>query len=181
MHNKPNIYYFINDFNSDEIKKLNKNISLIYRNYKDKINLKVIKSIRDICVLQKRKFYISNNLKVAKNLKLDGVYIPSFNKLTNLKNLTVTKRFKIIGSAHNKAQLINKKNQGCKEIFISPIFKTKKSNFFLNISRFNLISNTSDAKVIALGGINFYNFSKLRCVLCSGFAAIGWIKKTGLN
>jgi hypothetical protein len=25
-------------------------------------------------------------------------------------------------------ELINKENQGCKEIFIAPIFKTKKSN-----------------------------------------------------
>jgi len=177
MHNKLNIYYFINDFNSDEIKKLNKNISLIYRNYEDKIDLKTIKDIKNACVRQKRQFYISNNLKVAKNLKLDGVYIPSFNNLTNFKNLNVTKNFKIIGSAHNKVQLIEKKNQGCTEVFIAPIFKTKKSKFFLNISKFNLISNSSNIKIIALGGINSSNFFKLRSVICSGFASIEWIKK----
>ena len=33
-----------------------------------------------ICKLQKRKFYLANNLKLAKKLNLDGVYIPSFNK-----------------------------------------------------------------------------------------------------
>tara|TARA_B100000767_G_scaffold266113_1_gene283055 strand:- start:17 stop:565 length:549 start_codon:yes stop_codon:yes gene_type:complete len=181
MHNKPNIYYFINSFNSNEIKNLNKNISLIYRNYNDQIDLKIIKDIRDACIRQKRKFYISNNLNIAKNLKLDGVYIPSFNKLPNLKNLSVHKKFKIIGSAHSKIQLINKKKQGCSEVLIAPIFKTKKNKFFLNISKFNLISNSSDLKIIALGGINSSNFSYLKAVKCSGFAAIDWIKKTGLK
>ena len=181
MHNKAKIYYFIKHFNSDEIKSLNKNISLIYRNYNDKLDLNVIKNIRDLCIKQKRKFYISNNLKIAQNLKLDGVYIPSFNTLSNFKNLTAHKEFKIIGSAHNKVQLIEKYKQGCVEVFIAPIFRTKKSKFFLDVSKFNLISNFSNVKIIALGGINLSNFNKLRSVLCCGFAGISWIKKTGLK
>ena len=181
MHNKPNIYYFINNFNSDEIKNLSINIALIYRNYDDKLDLNVIKKIRNICIKQKRKFYISNNLKVAQNLKLDGVYIPSFNALPNFKNLNTHKNFKIIGSAHNKIQLICKHNQGCVEVFIAPIFKTIKSKFFLDVSKFNLLSNSSNLKIIALGGINLSNFNKLRSVFCYGFASISWIKKTGLK
>jgi len=180
MHNKPNIYYFINSFNGNEIKNLNRKISLIYRNYDDKISLEVIRNIRDICIQQKRKFYISNNLKIAKNLNLDGVYVPSFNNLLNFQNLSTRKNFKIIGSAHNKIQLINKRKQGCIEVFISPIFRTKKTKFFLDVSRFNQISNSSDLKIIALGGINSSNFYKLKMIQCYGFAAIGWIKKTGL-
>jgi len=177
MHNKTKIYYFIEQFNSDEIKSLSKNISLIYRNYNDKLDLNIIKNIRNLCNKQKRKFYISNNLKVARKLKLDGLYIPSFYNLINLKNLTVPKHFKIIGSAHNKIQLLNKIKQGCSEVFIAPIFKTKKSNFFLGISKFNLITNFSNTKIIALGGINSSNFNKLRAVNCYGFGAIDWIKK----
>ena len=111
---------------------------------------------------------------------MDGVYVPSFNNLLNFKNLSTHKNFKIIGSAHNKIQLINKRKQGCVEVFISPIFKTKKMKFFLDISRFNQISNSSDLKIIALGGINLSNFYKLKMTKCYGFAAIDWIKKTGL-
>jgi len=92
MHNYSKIYYFIDDFNRGEIQKLDKNISLIYRNYKDKFDIKLIKKIKDYCVFQKRRFYISNNLKIAKSLKLDGVYIPSYNKLANFKNLNSKKR-----------------------------------------------------------------------------------------
>ena len=181
MHNKPNIYYFIKSFNSDEIKNLSRNISIIYRNYEDKLDLTIIKKIRDMCAQQKRSFYISNNLKVAQNLKLDGVYIPSFNTLTNLKNLSVLKKFKIIGSAHSKIELINKERQGCSEVFIAPVFKTVKSKFFLDILKFNLISISSTVKIIALGGINSSNYSKLKSASCFGFAAIAWIKKTGLK
>jgi thiamine monophosphate synthase len=181
MHNKPEIYYFINNFNSNEIKKLDIKISLIYRNYKDKLDLKVIKNIKKICCKQKRKFYISDNFKVARSHKLDGVYIPSFNKLPNLQNYNLPINFKIIGSAHNKIELIQKKNQGCIKIFIAPIFETTKSKYFLDISKFNLLSNSSDTKIIALGGINSFNYIRLKALNCYGFAAIRWIKKTGLN
>tara|TARA_B110000438_G_C15739632_1_gene617859 strand:+ start:68 stop:616 length:549 start_codon:yes stop_codon:yes gene_type:complete len=181
MHSKLEIYYFINHFDINEIKKLKKNISLIYRNYKDKLDINEIKNIKDLCLIQKRKLYISNNFKVARYLKLDGVYIPSFNKLSNFKNFNLPKKFKIIGSAHNVNQLMKKEHQGCHEIFIAPIFKTEKSKFFLDICRFNLISNVSNVKTVALGGINSTNLNRLKSVNCYGFAAIRWIKKTGLN
>ena len=141
----------------------------------------MIKKIKDMCIKQKRKFYISNNIKVAINFKLDGVYIPSFNNLNNLKNLNIHKKFIILGSAHNKVQLINKEDQGCTEVFIAPVFKNEKTNFFLGVVRFNLISNFTNIKIIALGGVNASNFKLLRSVKCSGFAAISWIKKTGLT
>jgi len=181
MHKYSKIYYFIDDFDIDEINKLNKNISLIYRNYKNKYNLELIKKIRNFCSLNKRKFYISNNLKIAKYLKLDGVYIPSFNNLQNFRNLNVNRNFTIIGSAHNKVELINKINQGCAEIFIAPIFKTNKSDFYLDILKFNLLKLYFDRKFIALGGINKKNYSKLKLIKLFGFASISWIKKTGLK
>ena len=177
MHNKYKIYYFINHFNRDEIKNLDKNISIIYRNYNEKLDIKTIEDIKSLCNKQNREFYISNNLKIAQKFNLTGVYIPSFNNLPNLKHISVRKNFKIIGSAHNKIQLINKIKQGCEEVFLAPIFNTKKTNFFLNISKFNLISRSTDIKIIALGGINSTNYKKLKAIKCYGFAAINWIKK----
>ena len=181
MHNKYNIYYFIDNYDYYEINKLDKNITLIYRNYKFPLNIKNIQSIKYLCKLNKRKFFIANNLKVAINLKLDGIYIPSFNNCLNFKNLPTRKQFKIIGSAHNRIQLLTKQKQGCEEVFIAPLFKSKKNKSFLNVARFNLISNYLKIKIIALGGISFSNFRKLRIVKCSGFASINWIKKTALK
>ena len=122
--------------------------------------LKLIKKIRNYCLKQNREFYISNNLKIAFSLNLDGIYIPSFKKLCNYKNLSVKKNFKILGSAHNLIELKNKEKQGCNVIFIAPLFKTKKSNYFLDISRFNLIAKNTKKEIVALGGINFSNYKK---------------------
>ena len=180
MHKYYKIYYFIDNFNITEIKKINKDIGLIYRNYNEPYNYELIKKMRDFCIVEKRMFFISNNIKIAKKLGLNGVYIPSFNNLKNLKNLSVRKNFKIIGSAHNKIELKNKENQGCKEVFIAPIFKTKKKNFYLDVVKFNLLIINTNTKIIALGGINKSNFFKLKSTKCFGFASISWIKKTGL-
>ena len=177
MHNFFKIYYFIDEFNRQEIQKLNKNIALIYRNYEKNYNLKLIKKIKNFCLKQKRKFYISNNLKLALNLKLDGLYIPSFNKLCNYKNLSSKKNFKVIGSAHNSIQIKNKEKQGCTSIFIAPVFKTKKNNYFLDVARFNLLAKNTNRKVMALGGINSLNYKRLKLTKVSGFASISWIKK----
>ena len=181
MHNFLKIYYFIDEFNRQEIQKLNRNIALIYRNYKKKYNLKLIKKIKKFCLKQNREFYISGNLKIALNLNLDGVYIPSFMKLCNYKNLTTKKNFKIIGSAHNLIQMKNKEKQGCNQVFIAPIFKTKKSNYFLDIVRFNLISINSKREIVALGGINYSNYKKIKLTKSKACASISWIKKTGLK
>jgi len=177
MHNISKIYYFIDEFDRDEIQKLNKNIVLIYRNYRENYNIKIIKKIRNFCFKQKREFYLSNNIKIALNLGLDGIYVPSFNRLCNFKNLNTKKKFKIIGSAHNIPQIIKKENQGCSAIFVAPLFKTKKSNYFLDVVRFNLITNNSKKKIVALGGINSKNFKKIRLTKSYSFASISWIKK----
>tara|TARA_B100000579_G_scaffold308423_1_gene258130 strand:- start:260 stop:820 length:561 start_codon:yes stop_codon:yes gene_type:complete len=179
MHKINKIYYFIDEFNRKEIHNLNKNISIIYRNYKNNHNYKLIEEIRNFCRNQKRKFYISNNLKMALKLGLDGIYIPSFNRLCNFKNLLIKKNFEILGSAHNVIELKIKENQGCKIVFLSPIFKINKSKFFLDTIKFNLISNLTKKKIVALGGINYLNFSKLNLTKAKGFASISWIKKNG--
>ena len=114
---------------------------------------------------------------MALNLNLDGVYIPSFKKLRNYKNLNAKKNFKIIGSAHNLIELNNKEKQGCTSIFIAPIFKTKKNDYFLDTARFNLLAKNTKKKIIALGGINHLNYKRLKSTKVDGFASISWIKK----
>ena len=178
MHKFSEIYYFIEEFNKQEIEKLNKNISLIYRNYKKKYNFNEIENLKKLCTDQKRKFYIANDIKLALRLGLDGLYIPSFNKLCNFKNLNSKKDFKIIGSAHNVIELKNKENQGCKEIAIAPIFNTKKNDYFLDVIKFNLIAKNAK-HIIALGGINETNISRVKLTSSKAIASISWIKKNG--
>ena len=147
-----NIYYFIDKFDKNEILSLDKRINIIYRNYEEKRIEKIIKELAIYCKLLGRKLYLSNNIKIAQRYNLDGLYIPSFNKNLNFHNKNLKKNFKIIGSAHNLEEIKIKEKQGCKEIFISPIFYNPKNDYFLEIVKFtpSMLSDSYNeaAKVI---------------------------------
>ena len=96
----PKVYYFISKFDKNNINKLNKNIALIYRNYNKNIDKSLIIQIKKYCKLKKRKFFLSNNFKLAIKLGLDGVYLPSFNNDLKHLNFPKKKDFYVIGSAH---------------------------------------------------------------------------------
>ena len=178
----PRIYYFTDKYNLPELLRLNKNIDIIYRNYKKNNNKNTLISLKKFCSKTKRKFYLSNDIKTALKIKADGIYIPSFNrKLNYATKSTKPPKFKIIGSAHNKSELAVKKKQKCSEIFVSSIFKNKKNKKFLEIIKFNLLILDQSISVIALGGIGEENFRKLKLTNSIGFASINWIKKNGLS
>tara|TARA_Y100000741_G_scaffold356894_1_gene334093 strand:- start:11 stop:580 length:570 start_codon:yes stop_codon:yes gene_type:complete len=178
----PYIYYFIDEYNIEELTNLEKNINVIFRNYKIDPKISVIKDIKKICKITKRKFYLSNNIKLALKLGLDGVYIPAFNNKINFasKN-SLPRKFEIIGSAHNKNEIRIKKLQKCSKIFISSIFKTDKNKKFLSILKFNIMTMNLKSNFVALGGINQKNFKKLQLTNVIGFGGISWIKKNGLK
>ena len=181
MHKYKSIFYFIDEFDKKELLKLNKDICLIYRNYTKKDIRKDIINLVDFCKKTRNKLFISNNLRLAMKYNLDGLYIPSFNKSLCYKNKAYRKNFELIGSAHNTREIKNKTQQGCTKIFLSPLFKHKNGNNKLDIVKFNLLINNCKNDFIALGGINEKNYKKVKLSKSKGFAAIEWIKKTGLN
>ena len=76
-------YYFINKFETNNIDRLDKDTVVIYRNYDSKIiNKELILKLKKYCKKKSIKFYLSNNVKLAIELDLDGAYFPSFNKST---------------------------------------------------------------------------------------------------
>ena len=180
LHNY-NIYYFTDEFNSTELKVLDQNVDIIYRNYSINDNYTTIQQLQNFCRLEQRKFYISNNFKLAFKFDADGLYLPSFNKKLKYKNLSTKKKFKIIGSAHNLIDIKIKELQGCEEIFLAPIFHNFKNKKYLDVIKFSFLTLATNIRIIALGGINKKNFNKLKLVKISGFAGISWIKKTGLK
>ena len=181
MHINYEVYYFIDSFNFKDLSKINKRINIIYRNYSKKDHLTNLIKVKEICKKKGLKLFISNDLKLALKLDLDGLYLPSFNKKLKYKNIACKKKFKLIGSAHNTIEINNKNKQGCSKIFISPIFKTAKHKNHLDTIKFNMLSANIKNKVVALGGINSSNFFKIRITKSKGFASISWIKKNGLN
>ncbi|MDC0396731.1 thiamine phosphate synthase [Candidatus Pelagibacter sp.] len=176
------IYNFVNEFNLSDLHQLSKDICIIYRNY-DGINyLENILKLKKYCKNTKKKIYLSNDIKLSIKLRLDGVYIPSFNnKINYVQNYSLPKNFNIIGSAHNITEINLKLKQKCSEIFLSPVFKVNKSKKFLGISRFNLMTLNKKAYFIALGGINEKNYKTIKLLNSNGFSSISWAKKNGLR
>ena len=173
-----NIYYFINEFDKNEIEKLQPKISLIFRNY-DKKNCPIeLKQLVANCKKNRRKVYMANNLKDAIKYNFDGIYIPAFNKNLGFKNIT-RNSFEIIGSAHNVSELKTKEKQGCSNIFLSPVFVNQKKKKFLDVVKTNFLGNLTKSEIVLLGGINFKTLNKSKMCHPSGIAAISWIKKNG--
>ena len=169
-------YYFINVFDTNLIKYQDKHTNIIYRNYKSEIDVKKVLILKDFCKKKGCKFYLSNNIKLALKLNLDGVYIPSFNKDFSHLSYNLKKKFKLLGSAHSIKEIRIKEKQGVSKIFLSPLFKIKKKYQFLDIMKFNLLSKYTDKKVIALGGISNENLKKLNLIKVFGFAGISFFK-----
>jgi len=175
MHKSfPNKYYFINEFKTKNIGNLDKNTGIIFRNYNSKNNLESIISLKNFCKENGYKIFLTNNIKLALKLKLDGAYIPSFNKDTKHLSYSLTKNFVILGSAHNNKEIKMKQKQLVKIIFLSSIFKKNKN--YLGINKFKLLSKLTYLKVIALGGVSNTNLKKLKLLDCFGFAGISYFE-----
>jgi len=166
-----NKYYFINKFDPNHIKKLDKDISIIYRNYNSPLNINLLIKIRDFCKKNRRKFYLSNNVKLALKLNLNGAYLPSFNKDIKHLNYKIKQNFLFIGSAHDLREIRIKETQKVSQIFISSLFKLEKN--YLGFYKFMNLSKLSKSKIVALGGINKKNIKRLSLLKISGYAGIG--------
>ena len=158
----PNIFTFISEFNKEQILKLDQNIGIIFRNYNETDKKDEILKIKKFCKINKRQFYLANNLRLAINLDLDGAYIPSFNNNLNILKYTRKKNFLLLGSAHNIYEIKTKEKQGIEIIFLSPLFKTKNYKQALKVIKFNILAKMTKRKIIALGGINKKNLKNLK-------------------
>ena len=167
-------YYFINNCDTNNLSKLDKDTAIIFRNYNSVNNINTILNLKRFCKINGYKFFLSNNVKLALNLNLDGAYIPSFNRSTKHLSFSLTKKFLLIGSAHNNKEIKVKEKQMVKIIFLSSIFKKNKN--YLGLNKFKLLSKLTNNKVIALGGISNKNLKKLKLVKCFGFAGISFFK-----
>jgi thiamine-phosphate pyrophosphorylase len=175
MHNKIlNKYYFINKFDQSHIDKQDKETTIIYRNYNQEIDKKLILNLRNYCKKKGNKFLISNNIKLAIKLNLDGAYIPSFNDSKKHLSYSYKKKFILLGSAHNIYEMKIKELQKVKVIFLSSLFKENKN--YLGLYKFKLFSLLTNKKIIALGGISLNNLKKLNLTNCKGFAGISFFE-----
>ena len=133
-----------------------------------------ILKIKKYCKKKNIKFFLSNNIKLAIKLDLDGVYVPSFNNNMSHLSFNLKKKFKIIGSAHNLKEIRIKELQNVNKIFLSSIFKKNKN--YLGINKFKLLSNLTKKKIVALGGISKKNKKLLNILNIKFFAGISYFE-----
>jgi thiamine-phosphate pyrophosphorylase len=148
---KENLLKFSNiniiiDINHNEIKKSENALSIINFARKNKIP-----------------FLIKNNFQECIKYKADGILIDSQNK-RNIKPLLLKRKFNIIGKAHNQLEYLQKVNQNCSLIMLSPLFYNKKysKNKILDILKFNNFALNWKTPICALGGINFKTLKKVK-------------------
>ena len=176
MHiNKIRKYYFINKFDTNNIDKQDKQTTIIYRNYSKKnVDQTLILKIKKYCKKKSINFYLSNNVRLAIKLNLDGAYIPSFNNSLKHLSYSYKKNFKLIGSAHNLKEIKVKENQNVNKIFLSSLFKKNKN--FLGMNKFKLLSKLTQKDIVALGGISKKNKKKLSLLGKANFAGISYFE-----
>jgi thiamine-phosphate pyrophosphorylase len=176
MHHDLNTkYYFINNFDTNNIDQQDKQTIIIYRNYSSKkASHSEILRFKNYCKKRGLKFYLSNNVKLALKLGLDGAYIPSFNQKFNHLSFTYDKDFKIVGSAHNLKEIRIKELQKVDKIFLSSLFKKNKN--YLGINKFKFLSGLTKKKVVVLGGISKKNIKSLNLLNNYEFAGISFFE-----
>ena len=134
-----------------------------------------------MCQKKKINFFLSNNIKLAIKLDLDGAYIPAFNTSFLHNSYSFKKKFKLIGSAHNLKEIIIKEKQNVSSIFLSSIFKNNKYKKFLGIYKFLKLMKLTKKDIVCLGGINEKNIKKVKLINLNNIASISMFQKLVKN
>lgn len=156
-NNKLDYYIFIEELNEKIIKNI---INLKKR----KLRLKIIILDKNPLIISKFakkngiSFFVKDNVKLAKLLNAQGIFLTNKNRVLR-NNIKETTKLEVIGSAHNQHEYSIKEKQNCSTIMLSPIFYNNKysPNKILFVPRFNLITLNWKRSIAALGGINFKN------------------------
>ena len=172
----PNLFVFLDKYESHVFENNNINIGVVYRNYKSTNREVELAKIAKACKKKRYQLYVSNDIRLATKVRADGIYIPSFNNKNLFRNLQ-NKNLIILGSAHNQKEINEKVSQNCKAIFLSPLFYIKKSKTFLGLHRFNYLSHMNKINVMPLGGISENNIRKLKLLSTQGFGGVSLFKK----
>jgi len=168
-------YYFINTLDTNNLQKQDKDTIIIYRNYSSSnINIDKLIQLRNFLKKKGNKLLLANNFKLALKLRLDGVYIPSFNKDFNHLAYSIFSNFTVVGSAHNLKEIRIKELQQVRNIFLSSVFKKNKN--YLGVNKFKILNKYTKKNVVALGGISKKNIKQIKLTNVYSIAGISYFK-----
>ena len=170
-------------FNRDLISVLRSNkisffqLRLKKTSFKNK--LRIAKKIKTICQKFKVKLLINDDPLLAKKINADGCHLGQNDM--NINDARKLLKKKIIGiTCHNSLSIAKKAISNNADYIAFGAFyftKTKKIKYKANISLIKKIKNSSNIPVVAIGGINNFNYKKLLLNKADFLAISGYIWK----
>ena len=144
-----------------------------------KNKLRIAKKIKKICRKFKVKLLINDDPLLAKKINADGCHLGQNDM--NINDARKLLKKKIIGiTCHNSLTLAKKAIGNNADYIAFGAFyftKTKKIKYKANISLIKKIKNSSNIPVVAIGGINNFNYKKLLLNKADFLAISGYIWK----
>jgi thiamine monophosphate synthase len=170
-------YVFLEEINNlikDNLVKFNSINIIIDIDENTSKNLENQLSIIKFAKKNRIPFLIKNDFQKCAKYKANGIFISSHHKKIT-KPILLKKNFYIVGSVHNQLEYVQKLNQKCHLLMLSPLFFNEKysKNRILNILKFNNKTIQWKANLGALGGISSGTLKKVKLTKC---VAIGFKK-----
>ena len=139
--------------------------------------LKEAKEVKKLCNKYKVPFVINDNVELAKEIGADGVHVGQ-DDMESGKVREILGEDKIIGvSAHNVKEALLAQRNGANYLGVGAVFNTTSKNDVTTLS-YEVLKEICEAvsiPVIAIGGINEENVSKLAGSGICGVAVISAI------
>ena len=139
--------------------------------------IKISKKVKKIAKKNKVKFLINDNPRVAKIVGADGCHIGQKDMNFMIARKILGKK-KIIGvTCHNSKKFaIDAKNKGANYVAFGSFFKssTKKTTYRANLEILRWAKKKINMPVVAIGGINNFNYKKIlsngaNLIACSNY------------
>lgn len=154
-------------------------IQLREKNLSDEEFIKVANEVKKLCQKYNIPLIINDNLTVALAVNSDGIHIGQ----DDIPASIVRKKIgpdKILGvSAHNLKEALQARHDGADYIGVGAIFPTETKNdaTIVTLDKLQKICDRIDIPVVAIGGINIDNISKLKNINIAGVAVVSEIMK----
>lgn len=154
-------------------------IQLREKNLSNEEFISIAKDVKKVCQKYHIPLIINDNLEVALAINSDGIHIGQNDIPASIVRKQIGPN-KILGvSVHNLKEAFQAKIDGADYVGVGAIFSTETKNDATNVTLDSLkkICDNIDLPVVAIGGINLDNISKLKDINIAGIAVVSAIMK----
>lgn len=152
-------------------------IQLREKNLSNEEFISIAKEVKKVCQKYHIPLIINDNLEVALATNSDGIHIGQNDTPASIVRKQIGPD-KILGvSVHNLKEAFQAKIDGADYVGVGAIFSTETKNDATNVTLDSLkkICDNIDLPVVAIGGINLDNISKLKDINIAGIAVVSAI------